>query len=335
MANIKMFRNSLSGYNKEDVNNYIKETDLAHAEAIEALRAEASKANEQLEELTEQNKTLSKKVFIAEAEAGALRAEKAEIEERDAQINDKIRKYTDEIDTLKKELNFYKAEAEAQKNVISTLKAERDDLLREIEMLKVTEAPSEPQTEASNDENESNEEAEEDEEPIVEDKDSDQYKLDMYNKISSQLGDIIINANKTADEIVSRAKNEAEYLKSTTENEVRERRAVCDAEISKLKAESEEEAAYIRKRLSDIAEELLARVSSDLHNSIDSSVREINTYVSDVQFEIKALATKIETRSGEMYDRLGYYCSSVTDNISGRLTEMDKKYGIKNSSKEV
>ena len=127
----------------------------------------------------------------------------------------------------------------------------------------------------------------------------------------------------------------AESLKTSTDNEIREKQIACNTEIAKLKNDSEEEAAHIRQRLSDIAEELLARVSADLHNSIDSSVREINTYVSDVQYEIKALATKIEGRSDEMYDRLGYYRTTVSEGIDKRLCEMDKKYGIKKSDTDA
>jgi len=321
MASTKMFRNSLSGYNKEDVNKYIRETDSAHAEELEVLRADAAKAEAKIAELTEQNNTLTDSLSSVKAEADTLRNEKAEIEERDMQLGDAIRANMEEIDTLKKELNFHKADCESQKNVISTLRSERDALLSEIETLKSSSHA--PMTEAQS------------EDIISDDRDSDQYKLDMYNKISSQLGDIIINANRTAEEIVSRAKNEAESLKSSTDNEIREKKDACNAEIAKIKNDSEEEAAYIRKRLSDIAEELLSRVSADLHNSIDSSVREINTYVSDVQYEIKALATKIEARSDEMYDRLGYYRTTVSEGIDKKLCDMDKKYGIKKTYTET
>lgn len=321
MASTKMFRNSLSGYNKEDVNKYIRETDAAHAEELEALRAEVSAAEAKIAELTEQNKTVSDILSATTAEVEALRTEKAEIEERDAQLAELLRKDMEEIDSLKKESNFHKAECEAQKNVLTTLRAERDALLAEVEGLRTasTNASSTAPTAS----------AEDDE--ATADRDSDRYKLDMYNKISSQLGDIIINANRTADEIVSRAKNEAESLKISTDNEIREKKIACESEVSKMKNDTEEEAAYIRKRISNIAEELLSRVSTDLHNSIDSSVREINTYVSDVQYEIKALVTKISGRSDEMYDRLGYYQSCVSEGIDKRLCEMDKKYGIKRS----
>lgn len=321
MASTKMFRNSLSGYNKEDVNKYIRETDAAHAEELEALRAEVSAAEAKIAELTEQNKTVSDILSATTAEVEALRTEKAEIEERDAQLAELLRKDMEEIDALKKESNFHKAECEAQKNVLATLRAERDALLAEVEGLRTasTDAASTAPTASAEDYE------------ATADRDSDRYKLDMYNKISSQLGDIIINANRTADEIVSRAKNEAESLKISTDNEIREKKIACESEVSKMKNDTEEEAAYIRKRISNIAEELLSRVSTDLHNSIDSSVREINTYVSDVQYEIKALVTKISGRSDEMYDRLGYYQSCVSEGIDKRLCEMDKKYGIKRS----
>jgi len=112
MASTKMFRNSLSGYNKEDVNKYIRETDSAHAEELEVLRADAAKAEAKIAELTEQNNTLTDSLSSVKAEADTLRNEKAEIEERDMQLGDAIRANMEEIDTLKKELNFHKAECE-------------------------------------------------------------------------------------------------------------------------------------------------------------------------------------------------------------------------------
>ena len=60
MDGARRFRTQLGGFNKDDVNGYIKETDLKHAAELEAvsaerdaLRANAASAEEELSALTE------------------------------------------------------------------------------------------------------------------------------------------------------------------------------------------------------------------------------------------------------------------------------------------
>ncbi len=311
MASTKMFRSSIGGYNRDDVNSYIKETDSRHAEEIDALNAELENLSARLGEALSKIEILENDKSALSCEIDALRASEAEfdkkLEERDAKIAE-----------TRKEADFYRAESQAQINVISSIKAEKDALIAEIEVLKST------YEQKNENEHDSCESASANDE----DRESDAYKLGMYNKISSQLGDIMINANRTAEEIVAKAKTEAENIKASSEAEISQKKTECDSDIAKIKSETEEEAAYIRKRLSSVCEELLSRASSELHSSIDSSVREINNYVTDIQYEIKALMTKLGSRSDEMYDRIGYYQSSVSESMDKRLAEMDKKYGI-------
>ena len=94
------------------------------------------------------------------------------------------------------------------------------------------------------------------------------------------------------------------------------------------KSETEEEAAYIRERLSEAANELLKAVSADLHTNIDNCMREIETGISGMQYEVNTLMQKIESRNSEMSDRIDYYRNCVTDGITKKLSDMDEKYGI-------
>ncbi len=307
MANAKMFRNSISGYNREDVNKYIKETDVAHAEETAALKSELEALGEKLGDALARIETLDSEKASLEGEIEALRAGEAEINAK--------------LEGIRKEADFYKAESQAQLAVIATLKGEKADLASELDELKA----------ACN----SHGDALTDEELAAMDKESVEYKLGMYNKISAQLGDIIINANRTADEIVAKAKAKATELRTAAEREIAQKKTECSSEIARIKSETEEEAAYTRKRISTVAEDILSRASSELQGSIDSSVREVSTYVSDLQYEIKSLMTKISKRSDEMYDRIGYYQSCVSEGVDKRLSEMDRKYGIKKSDAEV
>ena len=162
----------------------------------------------------------------------------------------------------------------------------------------------------------------------VTDRGSDAYKLDMYDKVSSQLGDILIGANRNADEIISAAKSEAEKLRTDTEIECEQKRADCDAAVSRTRIEVEEEAAYIRERLSAAAGALLAGVSTDLHANTENCIRELTACVEDMQYEIRTLFSRLTARSSEMNDRINYYQTCAAEGVGAKLAEMDEKYGI-------
>jgi len=159
----------------------------------------------------------------------------------------------------------------------------------------------------------------------VTDRGSDAYKLEMYDKVSSQLGDILIGANRNADDIISAAKNEAAQLRTDAEIECEQKRAECDASISRTRIELEEEASYIRERLSVAAGDLLTNVSTDLHTNTENCIRELSTCVEDMQYEIRALFSRLTSRCSEMNDRIDYYQNCVSDGVNSKLKEMDEK----------
>ena len=163
----------------------------------------------------------------------------------------------------------------------------------------------------------------------VNDKGSDAYKLSMYDKISSQLGDILINANRGADELLTEAKTEAEKLRTEAALDCEQKRRDCDADVTRIHAETEAEASYIRDRISQTASELLSAVSGDLHGSVENCIRELTTCIKDMEYEIKTLLTKLGGRSDEMDGLIAYYQNCVTEGIEEKLRAMDEKYGIK------
>lgn len=263
-----------------------------------------------------------------------LREKEIKYDEILNELNSNISELNVNLTELRKEADFYKAESQAQLNSIAALKSEKESLLKKISdsdqsIAEKTAEIDDLRIKLTEVNNKLNDKSEENSDTDKNDTDSDAYKLSMYNKISAQLGDIIIKANRNADEIISKAKCEAEEIKIKSETEAEQKRNECSAAISKIKSETEEEAAYIRERLSFVAEDLLSHVSADLHGSIESCVREISTYISDMQYEIKSLLTKISSRSDEMDERISYYQSCVADGIDKRLCDIDEKYGIR------
>ena len=335
----KMFRTQMGGFNKEDVNSYIKETDLRHSEEllglksrISELEAEVSTLNEKCSALKEGNALLleEKKSFetsVSEAEATASAAQ-ALIAEKDAVIAD-----------ISKKLDFYKTESEAQINVMNNLKAENKRLAAEAEaaqsnagagldeeISRLTALIAEKdgviaalgnELDGVKAENLALTESAKAQDDLgdVSDHTSDAYKLDMYNRISSQLGDIIINANRNADDIVSAAKADADKI-------IAEAQLECDRRLE----ESTAEASYTRERIAEISSNILSSVSGELHGNIENCMKEITTCIDDMQYEIKTLMTKLSARSSEMNDKVAFYQNTASESVDQKLTQMDTEY---------
>jgi len=119
----KTFRSALGGYNREDVNAYIKETDLKHAAELEELKKalDAAKAESA--------------GFAASVQAAVLERDAArERAHADMIAAAELTKAKDgEIAELTKRLNLLKAETEAQVNVINSLREEKSALSAQID----------------------------------------------------------------------------------------------------------------------------------------------------------------------------------------------------------
>ena len=106
-AGAKRFRSQLNGYNRDDVNNYIKETDLGHAEELEKAQAKATAAEEELAGIRDgMDALLAGKAALEEA-AGAKDARIRELEEKLADLEAEreisareLKEKTEELDAL-------------------------------------------------------------------------------------------------------------------------------------------------------------------------------------------------------------------------------------------
>jgi len=338
----RKFRTQIGGYNKEDVNKYIKECDLKNADKLEQLNKTISSLQEELS-----SAIVTKKIAVDNHDS--LLKQKNEIENELSQKNTIIDDLTFSLQEKSKELNDLSAiitslEEKLSSSSIDT-KQENDELReslaeRENECNELSEknANLESQiTELTNELASLREglEAKEKADGDITNKESNAYKLHMYNKISSQLGDILINANRTADEILNSARIEADKLKNDTDNECAKKREECNSEIENLKKECEEEAEYIRNRLAHTASNLLSSVIADLHGSIENCTREINSCITDMQYEIKTLSSKIIGRSNEMNERINYYQNCAYDGIEKKLNAIDEAYNSTSQSDDT
>ena len=73
---IKMFRSQIGGFNRDDVNEYIKSTDLKHAEEIDGLKASLAEAVQKASEAAEAAEAAEAKALGAEEAAKVIRDER-------------------------------------------------------------------------------------------------------------------------------------------------------------------------------------------------------------------------------------------------------------------
>lgn len=117
MPNEERFRSALGGYNKEDVNRYIKDTDTANAARLDTLQAQVdaitvdcAHARRENDDLTAANTELSAKLSDAEKQV--------------AEKNSAMAEHETTIRDLQKRLEIAKAQNDAQNIVIDKLKKE-------------------------------------------------------------------------------------------------------------------------------------------------------------------------------------------------------------------
>ncbi len=286
------FRSQIGGFNKDDVISYIKEADVKYSTEIERLSSEVSRLTAELEKEKKEADGAISALAISREESETCKAEAEKLKLKAAELSALV--------------------SEQDRKIAELVEAavERENTVKELST-QLSELKNQGTVGNSDDKN------------------SPAYKLAMYDKISSGLGDLMINANRNADEIIARAKEESERLRAQTFEECEQKNRECNATVARIKSETEEEASYIRERLSNTASSLLTTVSGELHVNIENCVKEIDTWISEMQYEIKLMLQKIHTRSNDMNDRINYYQSCVSDGIQTRLTEMDEKYGIK------
>ncbi len=134
-------------------------------------------------------------------------------------------------------------------------------------------------------------------------------KSQKYDRISAQIGDIMISANTSADAIVAAANDHAAKIISDTENE----------------------AHSIRTRLSQAADTMLTHISGEMRTSADGCVCEMITALTEMRDSTALLIQDFEKRNRDLSVKVEYYQAMLSEAISKTLHELDEKYGVRTS----
>ncbi len=328
----------MGGYNKEDVNAYIKETDLQNSAAQEELKNQITVLHAEADALQlakEQWETREKEY------TSAVQALQEQSADKDRQMADK----EEALQDLQKRMHILQAQTESQNTVIEKLREEKGQTEEEVTALKESLRSSEAKADTLEQKLSEMQHALEAEkmraeEEIVrfkaaftEDENSTGYKIRMYDKISGQIGDILLGANRNADDILNTAKEDADRMRSETAEELEKNRSDLQSEIIRIRQETEQEAISIREQLAETAETMLSGISEEMHANIENCLKELATCMTEVEYDTETMLQTMQKRYREMNDRIQYYQSCVQDHVEKQLREMDQKYGIlKNGS---
>ncbi len=276
MSDIKnvVFRNAIGGYNKSDVNEYIVRS------SAELMEREAA-ANERVKRAESESGELSEKLGVLEVELDRAKAEIAEKDAQIAKISAEKQLLEDsalmQADEASKEINdgtfegdekVLKLDFDRQEAIISEQYNEIESLKSEIERLK-EQAPEIEITKEKYDE-------------LIK-------KAALYDKTSASIGDTLISANKTAEEIISAAREEARILEEKAERELEEKRKSIE-ETSKRAMES------IFSKLQLAAAESrrdVISVTSYTYSVLERAVEDIKSKSSNSEIKIKSYEDSI------------------------------------------
>lgn len=338
--NTKKFRNAMGGYNKEDVNAFIQETDLANREKQDALQKELDMLTTEREtwlaekeQLQDENAKLQSAIEEQQQQVAAqtetIRYLQQQVEEKEnslttsmaanmaekATLAEQVESQSSTIHALQEKLAMAEAaRAEAEKALVATkaeaetaLNAEKERAAKEIDRIKTA---------------------------YLEEENGAGYKIRMYDRISGQIGDILLGANRDADDILRGAKEEAEQMRAETADTLAQERSAVQAELDQLQADTKAEAVCVRKKISETAGTLLADISGEMHLNIENCLKELSTCMTEVESDTETLFQTMQRRYQELNERIQYYQSCMQEHIDTRLTEMDEQYAIRESGRE-
>lgn len=294
--NGRMFHSSISGYNKDDVNRYILEMDRKNKEKTDKLSEDLDKMNKLNAELTEKNEKADADIAEATARLAILQAELDQLKEENKSLSENLQDLT-------KRHDFYKLQTEAQNEALAKAKDE-NALLNE----KIKDAAEKYAADVETLRSAYEGEIKEIKNTAKID-DGIAYKLDMYDKISSQIGDILINANRNSDEIITSAKNEAaKILTQTNDNATANARRMKDGIVT-------------------CAAETLGEIKNDFNSNMSGCVKEMQTCLKEIEYETNALVALLNKKHEEMTARIDFYHSNISDSVNGRLDSMNTRCG--------
>ena len=281
------FREAFKGYNKDDVNAYLEETNLRFASVEEDYRRTIKNQKQTIEGLEFRLETFDQ---INEE----LKQLKEQLAEKDRQIEEstkKLAEYERQMTELRERIGKLSSECGGLGDKLSASIAENSILIDEnADLTKENQALRARLDEC---EKKSREQAEQLAAIQAKDQASgagdEEHEKRLHDEISRKLGDVIIVAKESADKLKEDAKAEAERIKSEAE-----------AEAERVRAEAAEEAQAMREDARRKLETAFENANKKLFSMSEDYIRGYAEYLRGVQGEFDAMINALHDKSGEI-----------------------------------
>ena len=250
------FRTAVGGYNKDDINNYIRET---NASFLASSKEYEDRIHDLSTSVAERDRTiaeLKKKLSAADSEElSRLRLKNGELSDALASVGEENRRSGERIKELERELAELRA-AEA-------------------------------------------EEAEE--EPVPEEK----QKAEAYDRVSAQIGRILLDARENAESVIAAAQSEADEIRAQARDELEAARSEADG----MRRDVEEDCRRTKEKLRNVGTAFGCSVD-DMAKRIE---REVGLVIGNVCGMLRSAADGADEEISELSHKLGVECESMLD----------------------
>jgi|GEM_PF-1206844 len=257
-----VFKNSLGGYNKSEVNAYIASVGAEMKEKEEACRQKVERAERDL---------------ALEKEAHAITSGQLD------ELGFELFQVKSELDAIKSERDKASAQLEELACELFSSKSELDAAtLRETELKNAVVGLSERVAELENELAEKNDELQKLGELVGIDSGDDSelaQKAALYDKLSDRIGEIMLNADSNAELILSGAVERGDELLANAQ-----------AEANEIIKAAEEEARKIRNTYKDTANEYYEEVAvfvTEIRDGLEGFMRELGAKRAELDDKIE------------------------------------------------
>lgn len=261
------FRTAIGGYNKEDINNYIREI---NADFLTATREFEDRINSLEKAVRERDDNLSE----LKKEIGLLSADKKAAEEADALVmalRERCETMAEEVAKLKEDKLASDLREEASARRIEELQSIIDELRQQEEDGELS------------------------------------HKAEMYDKMSGQLGRVMLDARENAGEIVAQAQKNAAAVRAEAETVLSE----AEGEAERIIKGAESERACTEDKLRRLKVEF-GRSAAEIAENIGE---EYCALIRDMCGRLQGLSGDVLGETQKFMGRLESECNSKLDEI--------------------
>lgn len=279
MANSKelvVFKNALNGYNREDVNNYISKMNNEFRKNEENYRANLNEQDNEICLLKDKISALEESVKNSTPNNGLIDSLSQELQKYRSSVSQQAK----EIASLETEITNLMSLNQTCNDQITTLNQKLQDAVATINQY---------HTESKT---------------FID-------KAKLYDKMSSQIGDMIIAANSTAEETISNAKYEA--------NEIL---AKANLEAGRIVKNAEALLQETKLKATEKANKLLNQLTQNSASMLESYNKDLAVSVSDTKNALSNVISDLHKKNASLDSRMSDIKNNLTQFLQGELAKI-------------